>query len=645
MSQSNKQRNKIKSPGSPELIRALLLFICLFYFFLNRQKAHAQDTSPAYWRYDAPGRLSLIEITDINKNGVDDFIVVADDVNIVLVGADGRARWPEPFVTEEPIKNIQAIDAAGYDPETDEIVIATDAHLTLISANGQELWQRPLGDIPAALTRFSPNQGEQDDVLIALENGRLIRFNNQGQIVWEYEFDDAPAENAEPRLAVADLNRDGAKEIIYSYLSEAGFSKVIVLDNEGNKRWERSNSGGVTALSLVEFDPEKPLEIAIATTLNRVYLYTADGQRRWPYRSPNIPITSLEMAFLEEGSALIIGTEAGTITAYDHQGRRMWNTVLENTPERPVLAITTSPYSNESMHPVALVILLGQSPNNPEPIEVLLLDDNGQRLEPAYPLVDSVGLSRLIDINHDGTSELLIAGFATLELVDPGIGARQYFDEWDYRLGAEPESVLVEEIDLDGEQEVLIGTDDGKLHILNNDGTVFGVTEHGGVINHLAVARSSSTTSPNIVAVLNSISSGEASGEDTEGQVALLRPDGRQIWTRSYPTTISSMILGNLNNDSPPEIIIGTTEGQVIALTLTGDEIWTTQTNASVDHLKLVDDTGGSEIIIGTGANIISRLNIEGSTINRIASYLDDIATLEEVIREDTFIATLIVGL
>lgn len=642
---SKKHFIRIKKYSSTKLFHVILLLICLSILAANQKVAYAQDSSPAYWRYDAPGRLSLIEVTDINQDGVDDFIVVADDVNIVLVGANGRARWPEPFVTDEPIKYVQAIDAAGHDPETDEIVIATDAHLILISGDGQELWQRPLADFPAALTRFSPNLAEQDDILIALENGRLIRFNNQGQIVWEYEFSDSPDEHATPKLAVADLDRDGANEIIYSYLSEEGFSKLLVLDDEGNKRWERSNSGAVTAFSLVEFDPEGPLEIAIATTLNRVYLYTLDGQRRWPYRSPNIPITSLAMAYLGEGPALVVGTEAGTIIAYDQQGRRFWTNSYGNSPDRPVLDITTAPASNDSLHPVTLAVLLGRSSDSPEPIDVLLLDGNGQRLEPAYPPADSVGLSRLVDINHDGTSELLLAGFATLELVDPGIGARQYFEEWDYRLGAEPESVLIEDIDLDGEQEVLIGTDDGKLHTLDNDGTVFGITDLEGVVSYLAIAKSPFDAFPSIIAVLNSITTGEAGGEAAKGRVDSLRPDGRQLWTRSFPTTISSMIVGDINRSGPPELIIGTTEGQVIALSLTGDELWRAQANASVDHLTLVSDTRGSEIFVGTGANIISRLNNKGSTLTRLASYLDDITNLEQVVREDTFVPTLMVGL
>jgi outer membrane protein assembly factor BamB len=645
VSQSSKLFITIKTFSSHDLIGVILLFICLSCLFFNRQVIHAQDSSPAYWRYDAPGRLSLIEVADVNHDGIDDFIVVADDTNIVLVGADGRAQWPEPFVTNEPIQYVQALDAAGPELGTDEIVIATDAHLILISGDGQELWQRPLANFPAALSRFSPNPAEPADILIALENGRLIRFNFLGQIVREYEFEDSPAEFATPILAVTDLNRDGANEIIYSYLSEEGFSKLLILDNEGNKRWERSNSGAVTAFSLVEFDPEEPLEIAIATTLNRVYLYTTDGQRRWPYRSPNIPVTSLAMAYLEEGPSLLVGTEAGTLIAYDQQGRRLWSNVYGNFPEQPVLDITTSPSSNDSLHPVAIAVLLGRSTDNSEPVDVLLLDDNGQRLEPAYSPADSLGLSRLVDINHDGTSEILVAAFATLELVDPGIGARQYFEEWDYRLGAEPESVLVEDIDLDGEQEVLIGTDDGKLHALDKDGNVLGVTDLDGIVSHLAIARSTSDSLPNIVAVLNSITSGETGGEDAEGRVDLLWPDGRQIWTRSFPSTISSMIVGDINFSSPSEILIGTTEGQVIALSLTGDKLWTTQANASIDHLTLVNDTNDSEIIIGTGANIISRLSNNGSTSNRLASYLEDIATLEQVIREDTFVPTLIVGL
>jgi hypothetical protein len=183
VSQSSKLFITIKTFSSHDLIGVILLFICLSCLFFNRQVIHAQDSSPAYWRYDAPGRLSLIEVADVNHDGIDDFIVVADDTNIVLVGADGRAQWPEPFVTNEPIQYVQALDAAGPELGTDEIVIATDAHLILISGDGQELWQRPLANFPAALSRFSPNPAEPDDILIALENGRLIRFNFLGQIV------------------------------------------------------------------------------------------------------------------------------------------------------------------------------------------------------------------------------------------------------------------------------------------------------------------------------------------------------------------------------------------------------------------------------------------------------------------------------
>ena len=116
-----------------------------------------------------------------------------------------------------------------------------------------------------------------------------------------------------------------------------------------------------------------------------------------------------------------------------------------------------------------MAIVLGSDSEGVVPSELILLDTNGRPLERTYATTDDAGLSRLVDINHDGRSELLLAGFATLELLDPGVGVRKYSQAWDYRLDAEPRSVLAADIDNDLEQEILIGTDDGRLHALGKE--------------------------------------------------------------------------------------------------------------------------------------------------------------------------------
>ena len=621
-----------------------LLFIIIGLLFQPVNRSTGQSSTPVYWRYDAPGRLNEVVITDSNNDGVDEFIVISDDVNIVLVGSDGNALWDSPYQATDPIQAVTAIGFAGQQLNHDQIVIGTGRQLILINSSGEELWRRQLENDPTVLKRFKPDSSESERLMVALANGTLQQYGGQGELIWHYSFTDPPADNASPKMLITDLNRDGSSEIVYSYLSEAGFSKIVVLNAGGQPLWERSNSGEVTAMAIVEFDEALPLEIAVATTLNRVYLYSDNGSRRWPYRTVNVPITTMTMAQLDQGPALVIGTAAGTLIAYDQQGRRYWDGLYAETTGQPIIAVTAPPHSIRVPQPAALAVLIGRDTEISEPVDVILLDSAGQRLDPSYPGADAAGLSHLVDINRDGTSELLLAGFATLELLDPGIGARQFFESWDHRLGAEPTSALLEDIDLDGNPELLVGTSDGKLHALRTDGSIFWVAELGGNVSDLAFARSSADTLPVIVAVFNEIIIGEVGLESSSGSIVVLRPDGRQIWKTSLESTISTILTANINRSGPPELLVGTADGQIIAYSLSGDEYWRAQLNASINNIDFLTSARVNEIVVTTGANSISRINIKGSRWSQIAEYLEDISTMDLIALEN-FDFTILVGL
>ena len=502
----------------------------------------------------------------------------------------------------------------------------------LLNAQGGEIWRRTLSAPPAAISTVRRVADDLDDIIVAFDTGTLQRFDGNGSLVWQYEFTDPPATEALPKIAVADLDRDGIDEIVFSYFASDGFSKLVLVGADGERIWERSNSGLVSALSIAEFDVDGPMEIAVGTSLDRVYLYTAKGERRWPYRSPNKPITSLTMAQLEQGPALVVGTSVGTVIAYNEQGSRYWSENYYATPDRPVLAATATAHSPQSSSPVALAVIFGNLTDSGQPGDVLLLDKEGRRLEPSYPASDGAVLTRLVDINQDGKNELLLAGFATLELLDPGIGSSQYSEAWDYRLNAAPLSALVEDIDLDGEQELLVGTNDGKLHSLRNDGTLFWLADLGGAVSHLAITDNDDQTLPSIVAIYNSPNGVEDGSESVRaGWVEVLRPNGRTIWNTQFPSSITSLLVADIDASRPQELVIGTEDGQVIALSASGDELWRIALNESVNHLLLTNTLRGIEIIAGTGANRIYRLDGEGNGSVRTAEYVESIAEMEQL--------------
>ncbi|MGD8857876.1 MAG: AAA family ATPase, partial [Chloroflexota bacterium] len=289
--------------------------------------------------------------------------------------------------------------------------------------------------------------------------------------------------------------------------------------------------------------------------------------------------------------------------------------------------------------------LLG--PADPDTIttELVLLNGAGRRLDPSYTGQSETNISRLVDINRDGRNELLLAGFATLELLDPGIGARQYFESWDYRLGAEPDAMAVTDLDRDGESELLVGNNDGSLHALGSDGTVRWVDNFDGVVSEIAVADDGPDTLPRLVVVHNQIVTADEGQRESIGSAEILLPDGALVTHIPVEVTITSLLVADLNASPPSEIVIGTADGRVIAYSLLGEEIWQTSLNASIEHLQFLGSGRGPEIVLSTGANTITRLNNKGANVVRLAGYLDDISSLELAIEDETFVPIMLVTL
>ena len=628
------------------LLRWLLAasILAVIVILTSHQTSLAQSSSSVYWRYDAPDRLSWIDISDIDLDGIEDFVIVSGDGDVIVVGADGIARWPVPYTAESTIVSVSTVDIESNLEPGREILLLTENGLIVLDKDGNEIINSALREKPAAARPIHGSSGEFENILVALTSGELRKLDDKARIIWQYTFADVNSQNAQLLLHSADLDRDGQDEIIYSYFTDEGFSKLALLNPAGELIWERSYSGTGSEMTIVEFDPEKPLEIALATSLNRVHLYTIDGERRWPYRSPNKPITSLEATLLDGTPALVVGTSVGKLIAYDELGRRIWEGTYSDSPDRPILSISSTSNLQSDSNPVSLAVLIGQTDGTSEATDIFLLDGEGRRLEPSYPAVDNAALSSLVDVNHDGINELFLAGFATAELLDPGIGARRYSSAWDYRLGAGPQAFLVTNIDQDPEQEILIGTEGGALHALKNNGSLIWAAELGGSVSDIAVAESGEDSGINIVAIHNDSTISDEGVAAFEGWLELLDSDGNQLWSKSLPSTITALAVGDINRSGPLEIIVGTSDGHIVTFSLAGDEFWRSTVNASVDTLTLSIDEQGVDILAGTGANKIERFDNKGTGYVRIAEYLDEIVDIFDLTRDPEFKPILVVA-
>jgi hypothetical protein len=646
--------------GNRIFLAFALLIILPLLLFTRATPAAAQTHSqlPSYWRYDAPGRLDHIVVADVTQNGLDDFLLAAEDVNVVLVGADGHRKWP-PYVTADPIRQLAAVDLLGAEHPGLEIVIATTRQLILLNSAGQELWQLPLPALPVAVTGFNYSGQSRGDgpshghtaILVTFTNGLLQLFDEQSHLIWEYtdsRFD--VSEGTYPHVVVGDLDGSGYDDLALAYFSVRNFTKLILVNSQGELISEKGVSGRATALSLVAFTPDAPPAIALGTRFRtsqgRLHLFDHTGQEQW-YRTPNRPVSSLAVAEVNGGTALIVGTNAGTILAYDQQGRRYWSHAFVESANRQIAALSPNPHAGEGSLAISMLAVVSRDPSSTERGDVLLLDGDGHVLE-SYAGADTNGLTRLVDVNRDGKSELLLASFATLALLDPGIGSRDYAEAWDYWLGAQAESILVADVDRNEQDELVIGTNDGRIHLLRRDGNTFHpaliADELGGIVSQLALASRPDGLNE-LVVVHNNRIVGVDGVETFEGWLRLLRADGRIIWFDSLPTSITSLRVGDITGNGVPEIIVGTTDGQVIAYSLKDNRrFWTTSINGSVKHILLMNSERGTEIIASSKANEIARFSNKGTNQVSTAIYLQEINSVHRISQEGDLAAQLLVA-
>jgi outer membrane protein assembly factor BamB len=587
-------------------------FYVLILLLLITIPATAQTQSPSYWQYRAAGRLQHVITADLNGDSFDEFVVVDEDGKVDILDADGV--WQNSYTAAAPVAAIQTVDTDDARRSPREIVLGYPNRLVLLAANGSELWQTPLtalatppdllagssraaelawqaqyDAIPTAIESFDWDGDGRSEILVLLNSGQLQLLDGNGNLIWRYVRGSNPAIEIQPFMTVADFNQDGQDEVALGYFTPAlRFSQLALIDRNGRLLWDQEQpiSGRLTALTTANLAGRS--YIALANNLGHLYAYDSNRQRFW-FRTINRPITTLTPVSLSDGPGIAVGTDGGSIIVYNWEGQRQWTRHLSPNAQRRIIGLSAAPPLTPDDQPFLAAVIEGAA-DSATPADVVLLSQNGRSLN-TLEAVDDSGLVWLLDINHDQHTELLLARFSNLELLGFGIGVSQLASDWEYDLLGLPRSMLVVDFDQDGEDELLVGTENGRIHRLNNDGTFPWVVNPGVAITHLAALPNPATNTPDVVVVRSSQQSQSDAGGAAQSWLAVRQANGEQIWEESLPTTITAVQIGNLNINSSPEIAVGTADGDVIVLNNASNILWQTQLPEPVTQLLIVRDS------------------------------------------------------
>jgi len=627
--------------------------------------AQAEPAAPpeqpsAYWRYDAPGPLSLVTTGDVDQNGLDEFILTTDDSQVVLLNASGRSLWTYQVPNQAPITALTTVDVDGSLQPDLEILLVAGGRLILLDAEGQEIWEKSLAPLPASLVtgddetssrylqlndvktaiNFDRENDGDEEILVLRRSGVLDLYAGDGQLLWQEITSDLTGDDPLAKIETADVTGDGRHEILVSTFDT--FSTLLLLDGDRRTLWQRSLSGRVTAMTFVRFDAAGAPYIAVGNSFRgeRVILYDSFGVERW-FRTPNKRVTELTALQRSQGDLLLVGTGVGTVTAYGQRngdGIRLWR-FQPASADRSVISISTNPRGAQDNR-TAIAFTLGTANSRGASADVVLLDRGGQEVQ-SYPSAASSGQTGLVDVNHDGISELLLASFGTLSLTDPGTGARKNAPAWENPL-AFPLSMVVSDIDTDQQDELLVGGRDGKLHLLEgNNGQVSWRQPLGGEVDALVPVPVAEGEAPLLAVAHNVPLEGAGSGQITEGWLELWQP-GRSVWPapQKLEGAITGLAAGVPRSDATPApiIVAGTDRGELLAYSLQQDELWRASVPSGVEHLLLsdVDGDGADEVIVATSRNEIYAFTGRGEGAPLAYYNVRDIEALYPLLARET---------
>jgi len=175
----------------------------------------------------------------------------------------------------------------------------------------------------------------------------------------------------------------------------------------------------------------------------------------------------------------------------------------------------------------------------------------------------------------------------------------------------------IADVDNDGTLEVVIGSTDGKLYIVN------GI--NGGVETSISIG--SAIYASAALANLDGDAYLEIVVGATDGKIYCFQWDGKNIkteWTYSTGGAIySSASVGDVDGDGSFEIILGSTDGKIYCLSSSGGFEWSYTTGGAIYSSPALAnrETKGLGIYIGSTDAYLYLISGSGSLVDRFLTY------------------------
>jgi len=592
-------RNRVLS-----FLLALPLCLTLCLVQPRAQVRAQQGLAPiAHWTLPLHRPLRDLLTGDVDGDGQQEIVVVCQDGYLVVLEADGSEVWKAEHSDKVSAAGLADLDGDGHV----ELLIGDSRGVTAMSGDGSHMWfLRTIYTVDTLMGTDVDGDG-RSEVMVATEYEHVYQLAPDGTVIWHYWPQRKGFGGSVRGLAVADFDDDGKQEVAvafdfpgYKDMPPAGH--IRFLDEDGKEVWQRRLQSPVTAIAAVDPDGWGKFLIAAGTEAGEVMVLFGDSGIRWYHELGSPVLRVLTGDVDDDQQEEIVVVTRHSLLALDDDGSVSW----ERNCESPVVDAALGGFEGSVGRPVALLT----SQLALQGSRVDLIDMRGSTTE-SYPWPSAASVVRLCDLNMDGWAELLVFSSESVQLWSRARGVAHSRLVLRYSVPSAITVLDAADVTGDGRPEVLLGSQDHSLYVLNYDGWLSWRYSANGAIETLGSADVDGDGQAEVVVGYNTF----GMRDDLQGGgISVLQGEGRTLWHYECDSWVWSVCSADLDGDGRQELAVGTGSNRVQVLS-DAQAMWSYEAGGSVISLFAadLDGDGRAEIAAGSEDNRTYLLSGDGT--------------------------------
>lgn len=550
----------------------------------------AQVLEPSsQWSVPLSRPLRAMFVTDMDGDQQGEILTVCADGYISLLEADGSPVWQLDRGLETTAAVLANVDGNAQP----ELILGDVTGVTALRADGSSVWVRRTLFPVETLDVLDRNADGLAEVIVVTRSQNVYELSSTGAVLWHYTAPRATEDRA-VGVAIADYDADGRDEVAVAFRRSTDQpmlvrSRLLLLDEAGEEVWWKEHRVAVTCLLALQPDEKRAPFLVAGTTGGACLMLDGENTLRW-YLDVGAPVSRLlERDLDDDGLVELVVMTNKSLCAYDYPDKLLW--------ERSVVGDVVEAVWEEGGSGEDCVALLSSSDAQGSTVDILNARDEGTVLE-SYIWPIAAEAVRLADVNADGFGELVTFSGDAVQLWPRAQGVAHTQLALRYKVPGEVTALGAANVTEDGRFEVLIGSRDRSLYVLNHDGWLSWRYNADGGIRSIITGDADGDGQAEIMVSHNPT---EWQDQAQRSGLLVLEGDGRILHHYEAGNWIWCNAAGDLDGDQQEEMVAGLGYDRIVAM---GDArfLWSYHTGGSVMTLQVadLDLDGKAEVLAGS---------------------------------------------